>query len=99
MKAVWNGVPVAESDDTLVVENNRCFPSDSIHAEYFVDSPTTSICAWKGRASYKSLNVGGESNPDAAWYYPEPKDADYDGRDAGEFAGRYAFWNGVTVEP
>ena len=98
MKAVWNGVTLAESEDTLVVENNHYFPPGSIKAEYFSDSDTHSFCPWKGEASYKSIEVDGQSNPDAAWFYPEPKDADYSGRPAAEFKDRVAFWKGVTVE-
>lgn len=99
MKAVWNGATLAQSDDTLVVEDNHYFPPESIDERYFRDSNTHSICSWKGEASYKTVEVAGEVNSDAAWYYPEPKDADYSGRSPAEFAGRYAFWHGVTVEP
>ena len=98
MRAIWNGAPLAESDDTLVVENNHYFPADSVHAEYFTDSDTHSFCPWKGEASYRTIEVGGERNPDAAWYYPQPKDADYAGSSAAEFKDRIAFWKGVTVE-
>jgi uncharacterized protein (DUF427 family) len=99
MKATWNGTTLAESDDTLVVESNHYFPADSINDAYFIDSDTRTTCAWKGEASYKTVQVAGESNPDAAWYYPEPKDADYSGKTAAEFKDRVAFWKGVTVEP
>lgn len=92
MKAIWNGATLAESDETVVVENNHYFPSQSIHEEYFVDSDAHTICPWKGEASYKTIEVDGESNPDAAWYYPEPKDA------AAEIKDRFAFWKGVRVE-
>jgi uncharacterized protein (DUF427 family) len=98
MRAIWNGTTLAESDDTIVVENNHYFPAASIRAEFFTDSDTRTSCAWKGEASYKSLEVEGQSNPDAAWYYPEPKDADYAGRTAADFANRVAFWKGVAVE-
>lgn len=98
MKATWNGATLAESDDTLVVENNHYFPAESINEQYFSDSDTQTICPWKGTASYKTIEVDGESNPDAAWYYPEPKDADYSGSSAPEFKDRFAFWKGVTVE-
>ncbi len=91
MKAVWNDQVIAESDDTVVVEGNHYFPADSLKREFFSDSDTTSVCPWKGTASYYSLEVGGSSNPDAAWYYPEPKPA------ASEIAGRVAFWRGVRV--
>jgi uncharacterized protein (DUF427 family) len=91
MKATWNGVTLAESDDTVVVENNHYFPADSINADYFTDSDTQSICPWKGTASYKTVVVDGQENPDAAWSYPEPKDA------ATEIRDRFAFWKGVEV--
>jgi len=91
MKATWNGQVVAESDDTVVVEGNHYFPADSIKSEFFTDSDTRTSCPWKGQASYKSLVVDGETNPDAAWFYPDPKDA------AAPIAGRFAFWKGVEV--
>jgi uncharacterized protein (DUF427 family) len=91
MKATWNGVVIAESDDTVVVEGNHYFPLSSISREYFVDSAKTSMCPWKGTASYYSLEVNGERNADAAWYYPAPKDA------AKEITDRVAFWKGVEV--
>lgn len=92
MKAIWNGRVIAESDDTIVVEGNHYFPAAAIRSVYFVDSATTTVCSWKGTASYYSLNVDGASNPDAAWYYAEPKAA------AAEIKGRVAFWKGVKVE-
>ena len=91
MKAVWNATVVADSDDTVVVEGNHYFPADSVRAELFEDSDTHTPCPWKGEASYKTLVVDGERNPDAAWYYPAPKDA------AAEIKDRYAFWHGVEV--
>ncbi len=91
MKAKWNGAVLAESDQTVVVEGNHYFPPDSVHGEYFRDSATHTLCPWKGTASYKSVEVAGEANPDAAWYYPEPKDA------AAEIKDHYAFWKGVEV--
>ncbi|HUA12369.1 MAG TPA: DUF427 domain-containing protein [Solirubrobacteraceae bacterium] len=93
MRAVWNGTTIAESDDTVVVEGNHYFPPESVRAEYLRDSDTHTICPWKGTASYKTVEVDGERNEDAAWYYPEPKDA------AKEIVDRFAFWHGVTVEP
>ena len=90
--ASWNGTVIASSDDTVVVEGNHYFPRSSVTAE-LVDSPTTSFCPWKGTASYVSVVVDGQANPDAAWYYPEPKDA------AAEIRDRLAFWKGVTVAP
>ena len=91
MKASWNGAVLASSDDTVVVEGNHYFPVDSISAEYFEDSDSHTICPWKGEASYKDVVVGSERNPDAAWYYPEPKDA------AAQIKDRVAFWHGVEV--
>jgi len=93
MKATWNGATLAESEDTVVVEGNHYFPLASVRAEYLRDSDTHTTCPWKGLASYKSIEVGGELNADAAWYYPEPKDA------GGEIKDRFAFWRGVEIEP
>jgi uncharacterized protein (DUF427 family) len=98
MKAIWNGAMLAESADTVVVEGNHYFPAESVHAEFFSDSDTHSICPWKGEASYKTIEVDGQTNADAAWYYPEPKDADYGGRSPAEFKDRVAFWKGVQIE-
>ena len=92
MKAIWNNTVVAESDDTVVVENNHYFPADSVKQEYFEDSIAHTTCPWKGQASYYSLRVNGELNKDAAWYYPTPKPA------AENIKGRVAFWKGVRVE-
>jgi uncharacterized protein (DUF427 family) len=91
MKATWNGTVIAESDDTVVVEGNHYFPADSVRADLLRDSTYTTHCPWKGEASYKSLVVDGAENPDAAWYYPEPK------AEAEQIRGHYAFWRGVTV--
>jgi uncharacterized protein (DUF427 family) len=91
MKVTWNGATLAESDDTVVVEGNHYFPADSISAEFFRDSALHSTCPWKGEASYKTIVVDGEENADAAWYYPEPKEA------AAEIKDRFAFWHGVEV--
>ncbi len=93
MKATWNGAVIAESDDTVVVENNHYFPAASVNAEYLRDSAYTTVCSWKGTASYKSLVVDGTENPDAAWYYPAPKD------EAAQIKDHYAFWRGVVVAP
>jgi uncharacterized protein (DUF427 family) len=92
MKASWNGAVLAESDDTVVVENNHYFPPESINRDYFADSDTHTTCGWKGEASYKTIEVDGQLNPDAAWYYPQPKEA------AAEIKDYFAFWNGVTIE-
>ena len=91
-RALWNGVTLAESDATQVVEGNHYFPPDSVRREYLRDSPTHTVCGWKGTASYYTLDVNGQTNPDAAWYYPEPKAA------ARKIAGYVAFWKGVQVE-
>ncbi|WP_174279340.1 DUF427 domain-containing protein [Sphingomonas bacterium] len=89
--ATWNGHVIASSDDTVVVEGNHYFPADSIDPALIEDSATHTTCPWKGIASYKTLVVDGARNPDAAWFYPDPKPA------AKEIAGRYAFWKGVKV--
>ncbi len=91
MKAIWNGVVLAESDNTLVVENNHYFPRESIKAEFLVASGTHTRCPWKGTASYFTLVVGDQQNKDAAWYYQEPKPA------AEKITGRVAFWKGVEI--
>lgn len=91
MKAIWNDTVIAQSDETVVVEGNHYFPADSAKMQLLQRSDTTSVCPWKGTASYYSIDVSGETNPDAAWYYPDPKDA------ASEIRGRIAFWKGVQV--
>ncbi|WP_080240533.1 DUF427 domain-containing protein [Spirosoma rigui] len=91
MKAIWNNQTIAESDDTVVVENNHYFPLSSVKADYLIDSATHSTCPWKGQASYYSLSVDGKTNPDAAWYYPDPKPA------ASQIKDRVAFWKGVQI--
>ena len=91
MKATWNGTIVAESNSTHVVEGNHYFPPESVKREYFKDSETTSVCPWKGEASYYTLEVDDTKNKDAAWYYPAPKEA------AAEIKGYIAFWHGVEV--
>ena len=91
MKATWNGAVLAESDATVVVEGNHYFPKESINCDYFVESAKHTVCSWKGTASYFDIVVDGATNADAAWYYPEPKDA------AKEITGHIAFWKGVQV--
>lgn len=91
MKAVWNGEVLAESDDTVVVEGNHYFPASSLRNEFFKQSSHTTSCPWKGTASYYDLDVAGQQNPGAAWYYATPKDA------AKQIAGRIAFWRGVEL--
>lgn len=90
-KATWNGVVIAESDETIVVEGNHYFPKDSIVAEHFADNPSHSQCPWKGKASYYDVVVDGETNRGAAWYYPAPKAA------AADIKDHVAFWKGVSV--
>ncbi len=92
MRATWNGAVLAESDDTVVVEGNHYFPPADVRQELFEPSDTQTICPWKGTASYRTVVVDGSRNEDAAWYYPEPKEA------AAEILDRVAFWKGVTVE-
>ncbi len=91
MKAIWNGKLIAESDDTVVVENNHYFPRDSVDPDVLVESTHTSYCPWKGTASYFSIRADGATNDNAAWTYVEPKDA------AAAIRDRIAFWKGVEV--
>lgn len=89
--ATWNGAVIARSDDTVVVEGNHYFPRDAVDPAVLRPSSTTTVCPWKGTASYHSIVVDGQENKDAAWFYPEPKSA------AAEIADRIAFWKGVEV--
>ena len=91
-KAVWNGTVLAESDRTEVVEGTHYFLIDSINKEYFKESSTHTSCPWKGQASYYSVEVNGQVNKDAAWYYPSAKEK------AKNIEGYVAFWKGVKVE-
>jgi uncharacterized protein (DUF427 family) len=91
MKATWNAQVIAESDDIVTVEGNAYFPLDSVRPEFLRESTTHSFCPWKGQASYYTLSVDGRDNKDAAWFYPDPKQA------AAEIRGRVAFGKGVTV--
>ena len=91
MKAIWNETVLAESDDTILVEGNHYFPAESIDKQYFQPSQTHSVCGWKGTASYYDVVVNGNTNKDAAWYYPECKP------DAKNIEGYVAFWKGVKV--
>jgi uncharacterized protein (DUF427 family) len=86
-RATWNGAVLAESDATIVVEGNHYFPPSAIHREYFKPSDTHTVCGWKGTASYYTISVNGQENPDA-----ETKPA------AKDIAGYVAFWRGVKVE-
>ncbi|MDP4576102.1 DUF427 domain-containing protein [Qipengyuania sp. G39] len=91
IEARWNGETLARSDDTVVVEGNHYFPAKDVARGVLTTSDKTTTCPWKGTAQYHSINAGGAINPDAAWYYPEPKP------DAAHIKGRIAFWNGVEV--
>lgn len=92
MRAIWHNTVLAESDNTVVVEGNHYFPPASIRREHFRPSDKHTTCPWKGVASYYDVVVGDEVNKDAAWYYPEVKDA------AAQIKGHVAFWKGVKIE-
>jgi len=92
-KALWKGAVLAESDRTVVVEGNHYFPRSAVRAEYMRPSDTHTICPWKGTASYLHVEVNGERNADAGWFYPNPKPA------AEQIKDHVAFWKGVRVEP
>ncbi len=92
VKAVWNGVILAQSNDTIEVEGNEYFPPSALHREYLQPSETHTHCSWKGDASYFNVEAQGNVNPDAAWYYPDPLPA------AQEIKGYVAFWKGVLIE-
>ena len=91
-KAIWNGVVIAESEKTLMVEGNHYFPPESVNKDYLKETPTHTTCPWKGLASYYTIVVDGKENKDGAWYYPEPKPL------IKEITDHVAFWRGVTVE-
>jgi uncharacterized protein (DUF427 family) len=91
MKASWNGVTLADSADTIVVEGNHYFPPAALDMRYFKRSSQHSVCPWKGTASYYDIEAGGKTNSGAAWFYPEPKAA------ADNITGYVAFWKGVEV--
>ncbi len=92
MKAVWNGQVLAESQNTLQIGGDYYFPEESINKQYFIPSDRRDTCFWRGEAFHYSLMVDGKENKDAAWYFPEPKDADF-------LKGYIAFWRGVQIEP
>ena len=91
MKASWNGHVIADSDDIVTVEGNAYFPPEALDSACFRSSDHRTSCGWKGVAHYYDVVVNGEVNSNAAWFYPEPKQA------AAEIKGRVAFWRGVTV--
>jgi len=92
-RALWKGTVLAESDRTVVVEGNHYFPRSAVRAEYLRPSATHTVCPWKGTASYHDVEVNGERNADAAWFYPNPKPA------AEQIKNYVAFWKGVRVDP
>lgn len=91
MKAIYNDKIIAESDDTVLLENNHYFPIESIQNSYFSESNTNTRCPWKGTASYYTITVDGKENTDAAWYYPNPSEK------ASVIANRIAFWKGIQI--
>ena len=91
MKAVWKGTTLAKSDATIVVEGNHYFPPQSVDQRYLSASDHTTFCPWKGTARYYDVEVAGERNANAAWYYPEAKP------EAANIEGYVAFWKGVEV--
>ncbi|WP_291423113.1 DUF427 domain-containing protein [Deinococcus sp.] len=91
MKATWNGQIIAQSEQTVVVEGHHYFALSSVRQEYLKPSSTHTVCPWKGTANYYTLEVGGQQNVDAAWFYPDPKEA------AGQIRGHVAFWKGVQI--
>ena len=91
MRAMWKSKIIAESENTVVVEGNQYFPPDSVNREHLKPSPTTTVCSWKGTAHYFTVVVGDDENQDAAWYYPDPKQA------AAEIKDHIAFWHGIDV--
>ncbi len=91
-KAIWEGVVLAESDKCVVVDGNQYFPPASLQRGYFKPSQETTVCPWKGAAHYYDLEVNGKTNPAAAWYYPEPKEA------AHQIKDHVAFWKGVQIQ-
>jgi uncharacterized protein (DUF427 family) len=91
MKAIWNNQIIAESDATIVIENNHYFPADSVSTHLLIPSATKTTCPWKGEACYHTVTIDGKELKDAAWYYPQPKEA------AANIANYVAFWKGVKV--
>ncbi len=92
MKAIWNGVVIAESDETIIVEGNHYFPPESVDSAYLRSIDHHTMCFWKGLASYYNVEINGQTNERAAWYYPSPNDA------ASQIKGYIAFWKGIQVK-
>lgn len=93
VQAVWNGRVLAESDETIVLEGNHYFPPESVNREFLRESSHHSVCPWKGLAAYYDIEVDGERNRAAAWFYPRPSPP------ARKIKDRVAFWHGVRVVP
>lgn len=91
-RATLNGVVIAESDETVIVEGNHYFPPEAVNRDYFADSEKTTRCWWKGRANYYDVTVDGHTSRAAAWYYATPTEA------ASEIKDHVAFWGDVRVE-
>lgn len=91
-QAVWKGVVLAESDQTIIVEGNTYFPLESVRREYLRASDTHTVCPWKGVASYYTIQIDDQVNHDGAWYYPEPNTI------ADRIRGYVAFWRGVEIK-
>lgn len=96
MKAIWENQVIAESDETIVIEDNHYFPPASVKKEYLEESDYTTICPWKGEAHYYNIVVDGKQNDNAAWYYPVPKEGSVE-KVGHDFANYIAFWNGVEI--
>lgn len=91
MKAIWNNTVIAESNSTIIIENNHYFPPSSVNSAFLKPSETTTVCPWKGEASYYTIKVNEDINKNAAWYYPNPKEK------ASDIKGYVAFWKGVSI--
>ncbi|CAE6927778.1 NTP_transf_9 domain-containing protein [Pseudomonas marincola] len=91
MKAIWNDQVIAESNATVMVEGNHYFPPEALVRVYFQPSDHNTHCPWKGQAQYYTLQAVGKTAVNAAWYYPEPKEA------AANIRGHVAFGSGVVV--
>ena len=92
MKAIWNDTIIAESTETVIVEQNNYFPPESVKMEYLKKSGNRYKCFWKGVCDYYDVVVGDSVNKDAAWMYPDPTEA------AKKIKGRFAFWKGVQIQ-
>ncbi|EAP87025.1 MULTISPECIES: DUF427 domain-containing protein [Croceibacter] len=91
MKAIWNNTVIAESNSTIIIENNHYFPPSSVNSAFLKPSETTTVCPWKGEASYYTIKVNEDINKNAAWYYPNPKEK------ASDIKDYVAFWKGVSI--